>query len=190
MAKSKTSADEVVTLEFLRTGNPWVDAGIVGLSRVLRRKPSYLKSVPEQDDADAFPQVSFDDLREDRLVITGPTDRVQACLEWAYDRLIEQYYNVSSQKQQRKEEGFFFDSRSGQFVRYAKKRPVGAALLLFDKKAKATDGQVEWKTFADKKTAPKRKAPLLPCSQLLQAALDDFLVREGLQAFPRVWTPD
>ena len=44
MAKRKTRAETTgnVSVEFLRTGNPWIDAGIVGLYRVLNAKATYV----------------------------------------------------------------------------------------------------------------------------------------------------
>ena len=44
MAKRKTRAETIgnVSVEFLRTGNPWIDAGIVGLYRVLNAKATYV----------------------------------------------------------------------------------------------------------------------------------------------------
>ena len=87
-----------LTLEFLRTGNPWLDAGIVGLYRVLNRLPAYVDEVAEPADdgsKPAFPDVKADSLLADRLVLTGPGDQVQACLVSAYERLVASYFNIS-----------------------------------------------------------------------------------------------
>ena len=93
MAKRKTRAETTgnVSVEFLRTGNPWIDAGIVGLYRVLNRKATYVD--PPADYFDGVTQTDYSDvdvaeLSSDRLTVKGPTDQVQACLEAGYDRLI------------------------------------------------------------------------------------------------------
>ena len=84
MAKTKKAADAPLTVEFARTGNPWIDAGIVGLYRILNRLPAYVDEVAEPADDEsrpAFPDVKADSLLADRLVLTGPADQVQACLD-------------------------------------------------------------------------------------------------------------
>ncbi len=183
MAKSKTTSDEVISLEFLRVGNPWIDAGIVGLWRILRGKPPYLKVASTQGRVDTFPQVKFDELREDRLVITGPTNQVQLCLEWAYDRLVADYFNVSSKKQlaDKSSWNFYWDTNRNSFVTFPKKKAVGVASLLFDKAARPSGEQVAWKVGP----ADERIVGVLPESHKeLQSSLDEFLATNGLKAGP------
>src|ERR1700734_2453233 len=145
MAKSKVVNDTVASIEFLRTGNTWIDAGIVGLYRVIQRKPPYLIRALDRDDSDSFPQVTAD-LREDRLVLTGPGDHVQSCLEWAYNQLVACYFNVSTKKQQsdRGAWNFYYDTIGDCFVSFPKKKAVGAASLLFDKAPRPSGQQVTW----------------------------------------------
>jgi len=180
---SKEPGETPVAVEFLRTGNPWIDAGIVGLYRVLRQKPPYLMSVPERDDAKSFAQVSFDDLREDRLLVTGPVAQIQACLEWAYDQLVASYFNVSTKKQESEKNSwnFYFDSPKNCFVPFPKKKAVGAASLLFDKAARPSKAQVGW----GNNPTGDRTPGILPASHAhLQALLDEFLALEGLKPGP------
>ena len=143
-AKTKASSTDVIAVEFLRTGNPWIDAGIVGLYRVLRQKPPYLVSTKPTTDVNRFPQVKSDDLQKDRLILRGPADQVQSCLEWAYDQLIVGYFNVSTKKQEteRGAWNFYYDSKRDEFQDFPKKKAVGAASLLFDKAPRPSGEQV------------------------------------------------
>ena len=148
MAKTQAKADATVAVEFFRTGNAWIDAGIVGLYRILNRLPSYTEysGTPEpKDGADAsLPYVKTDDLRSDRLVVTGAARQVQACLEWAYDQLVGLYFNKSSEKQRRElsSYNFFYDRSKNDFSTFPKVKATGVASLLFDKAARPARDQV------------------------------------------------
>jgi hypothetical protein len=193
MAKSKSSAGSVpiVTIEFPRTGNPWTDAGTVGIYRVLNRKASYVDPPADLDLDPArtshFPDVEMDGLQADRFVIKGPADQVQACLEAAYDRLVSIYFNVSSKKQ-KEEKGtynFYYRRFDQKFITFAKKKASGAALLLFDKAARPSQDQVEWGTAPDARGKSVRTAGRMPPDYAhLQEKLDEFLSREGLKPGP------
>ncbi len=199
MAKAKAKPKTNVTLEFPRTGNPWMDAGTVGLYRILMGRPSYLKDAPGWDGvlpgAAPFPDVTAT-LEPERLVVIGPAGQVQACLEKAYDRLIACYYDLSSQKQieERRKYNFyykssddcFFDfySKASEdcFVAFPKKRAAGAGLLLYDKQARPSGSKIEW----EKEERTKKKKPgQLPRSHAhLQDRLDAFLAENKLKAGP------
>ena len=135
MAKGKTKPEMTgtVNVEFLRTGNPWIDAGIVGLYRVLNGKATYVDPPVEYHEpprAMACLDVDITGIARDRFTITGPAAQVKLCLERAYDLLISTYYDISSQKQREGKEGFYYNSEDDQFVAFPKKRPVGAASLV------------------------------------------------------------
>ena len=186
MAKTRKAADAPLTVQFLRTGNPWLDAGIVGLYRVLNRLPAYVDEVAEPADdgrKPAFPDVKADTLLADRLILTGPTDQVHACLVSAYDRLVATYFNISSKKQREDRGGynFYYDSVSDRFVLFPKKKAAGAASLLFDKAARFTVAQVDWEAGADGKKEPGR---LPPSHAHLQSRLDEFLAMEEVKPGP------
>ena len=174
MAKSKSSSGSVsnVAIEFPRTGNPWTDAGTVGLYRILNRgKSSYVDPPADLDfdlvQASRFPDVRFDELQQDRFVIRGPTDQVQACLEAAYERLVSIYFNVSSKKQKEEKGTYnFYYCRSEQdFISFAKKKAAGAALLLFDKAARPSREQAEWGTLPDAAASPSGQP--VGCHQIM-----------------------
>jgi len=192
MAKRKTSAETTgnVSVEFFRTGNPWIDAGIVGLYRVLNAKATYVDPPADYFDGSAqaeYPNVDVAELSHDRLTVTGPAEQVQACLEAAYDRLIATYFNLSSKKQ-REEKGsynFYFDSAAQQFMTFPKRKAAGAALLLFDKAARPAREQLKWGT------APDAKGKLVPTAgrmpqklKQLQGELDCFMVENSLKPGP------
>ncbi len=191
MAKAKAKADEILAVEFLRTGNSWIDAGIVGLYRILNELPNYTDSSGAcglKGGVDAsFRDVKRDDLRADRLVVSGAASRVQACLEWAYDRLVDLYFNKSSQKQRRETSSynFYYDRSRKDFVTFPKVRATGVASLLFDKAARPSREQVTWGSITDdhgkEVRAPGRLPPEL---KHLQAQLDDFLAKNGLKPGP------
>jgi hypothetical protein len=187
MANTKTKPDKIISLIFLRTGNPWIDAGVVGLHRVLMGRPSFVKQAPGSDSELAgsaeFSHVKAE-LRRDGLVVEGPSAEVQACLEKAYDRLIACYYDLSSRKQidEKRSYNFFLDSASESFHAFPKKRPAGAALLLFDKAVRPAGDQEKWGTDSTTgKAAPGRMPERLAH---LQGKLDEFLDEHQLRAGP------
>ena len=186
MAKTRKNPAGPVRVEFSRTGNAWVDAGIVGLYRVLEDHPPYVDRTEDAGDTSALEDVEVE-LSADHLTITGAENRVQEALEQAYDRLVSTYFNVSSKKQ--KEDlsswNFYLDTSKGdtggEFVKFPKKKAAGAASLLFDKAARPTGTQVPWGTGAD----GKKEAGRLPASHAhLQAKLDAFLAAESLKPGP------
>ena len=185
--RKRRVADGTITLEFPRTGNAWVDAGIVGLYRVLNRKPGYVEADlspgSEGEDRQRFPGVVTDDLQADRLVVTGPADQIQACLERAYDRVVATYFNLSSKKQRddRGSYNFYYDSRADDFVTFPKKKAAGAALLLFDKAARPAGSQIGWGVGQAGKPEPGQ---LPPSHAHLQPRLDALLQQEGLKPGP------
>jgi hypothetical protein len=187
MAKSKATGQEQISLVFLRTGNSWIDAGVVGLYRVLMGFSTYVKVVPGSDSplpgsAD-FSGVAAE-LRQDRLVVAGPFQQVQACLEKAYDRLIACYFDISSQKQidDTQSYNFYFERATECFHKFPKKKPAGAALLLFDKAVRPAGEQEKWGIDA---TTGKATPGRLPASLgHLQAKLDRFLAENRLKPGP------
>jgi hypothetical protein len=191
MAKAKTGPEEILAVEFLRTGISWVDAGIVGLYRILNELPSYTDSsgAPELERSahTSFPDVRRDDLRSDRLVVSGSASRVQACLEWAYDRLVGLYYNKSSEKQRREKSSynFYYDRTKKAFVTFSKVRATGVASLLFDKAARPSRDQAPWGAIMDDEGKEERTPGRLPTElNELQAQLDDFMANNGLKPGP------
>jgi hypothetical protein len=191
VAKSKTAqkSNARVAIEFPRTGNPWIDAGIVGLYRVLHAKSSYVDPPAEYDDRtiSSFPGLDAAELASDRLTITGSADQIQACLEAAYDRLVATYFNISSKKQRedKRTYNFYLDSSTQEFVTFPKRKAAGAALLLFDKAARPSREQQEWGRAPDARGKAQRIPGKMPPNLTrLQEKLDRFLSESGLKAGP------
>jgi hypothetical protein len=182
MAKPKKGHGGSAELEFPRTGNPWIDAGIVGLYRILDGRAPYVDPPEGNVDVEIPEGVTYR-LDHDRLTVSGPGARVQALLEQAYDRLVATYFNVSSKKQKedRANYNFYFNSSDGMFHAFAKKKAAGAASLLFDKAARPSGTQVAWGTGAGGKKEPGR---LPPSHAHLQRLLDEFLALEKLKPGP------
>ena len=183
-----TSAEKPVTVVFPRTGNAWIDAGTVGLHRILHRLPSYLEPIPAEMKAEApgstaFPDVAAE-LRPDGLEVTGPQDEVQRCLERAYDCLISCHYSVSSKRQEEatKTHNFYLDPETEQFKPFPKKRAAGAALLMFDKAARPVGDQENW--GVDPATGKKSVGRLPERYAHLQPKLDTLLSATGMKAGP------
>jgi hypothetical protein len=182
VAKVKAKSDTKISVEFPRTGNAWLDAGIVGLYRVLDGRPAY---VDEPSDATEPPYtLGFEvALENDRLVLSGTASQIQGRLEWAYDLLVATYFNVSSRKQMDDagSHNFYYDRDTDQFVTFPKKKAVGAASLLFDKAARPSGTQDAWGAGAD----GQREAGRMPASlSHLQGRLDAFLAEHGLKPGP------
>jgi hypothetical protein len=188
-AKTATVNEGVITIDFSRTGNPWIDAGIVGLYRVLEAKDAYVDPPAEYgaQSVATFLGTGAAKLGPDALRLTGPVERIQACLESAYDRLVATYFNVSSKKQRedRRSYNFYLDSGTKSFVMFPKRKAAGAALLLFDKAARPSREQREWGRTVDAKGKLERTPGKVPPGfEPLQDALDRFLAENGLKAGP------
>ena len=184
--KKKTSNDPI-TVEFPRTGNIWIDAGTVGLYRILiGDKKAYMTGKLSKENP--YTEVKAD-LRDDLLVVSGLAEKVQRCLEWAYDRLIDAYYNKSSAKQE-SEKGsynFYYDSQNEKkpFVEFPKVKAVGAASLLFDKAARPSAKQEAWGDAPDAGGKLVRTPGRMPPAHAeLQGQLDEFLRVHGLKPGP------
>jgi hypothetical protein len=183
MAKTKDTGP--ITLTFPATGNPWIDAGTVGLYRVLQRKPSYLEPLgPFTDELPGsgnFSDVSVR-LECNSLSIEGPANEVEACLSRSYDCLIESYYNVSSQRQRERSEGFYLNSKTCEFVSTAKRNAAGSAILMSHKQFFPTASQTPW---ARSENGKQVVGHLSEQYAHLQDKLDKFLKEHKLPAGPK-----
>ena len=131
-------SEEQIEVVFQRTGNSWIDAGIIGLFRVLEGLPSYVKSdVPRANKkiaGDMIPDAGVI-LKADRLIISGNESSIREVLDIAYQRLLDCYYNLSTEKQiaETKAYNFYFDSKTEKFIQFPKRKSWGTAALLFGK---------------------------------------------------------
>ena len=167
----------VVNVRFPRLNHFWNDSGVLGLYRCIIGN---VHAEPQEGDDERF---ELDvRLEPDALEIRGEEAAIEGFLNAAYDRLIRNYYNVSTQKQ-REERGtwnFFFDTQEGekgQFKPFPKRNAPGVAAFIYGGTAlRPVVDQVKW----------AGKTGRLPSSHVhLQSRLDAFLEQQGVQAGPR-----
>ena len=157
---------EDTELQFTKASHFWLDSGLLGLYRTLDSQASE-ESVALSKDEGGF-------------AIRGDQKDIVQALERAYDALIADYYDVSTQKQKDDLKGhnFFYDSEAHRFKTFPKKKSQGIASLIFDKAVRPQypEKQIRW---ANK--TPGR----LPSSHVeLQVKLDKFLADSGLKPGP------
>ena len=73
--------ESVITVEFQKKGHHWLDAGLIGLIKILENMDINDVEINTTDYS---------------LSLKGPLRNVQETLERAYDKLINEYYNVST----------------------------------------------------------------------------------------------
>jgi len=162
-----------ITVEFKKKGNYWFDAGLVGLIKTL------------QDINDNDVQISTND---DALTITGEPKKIQVALENAYDKLIEEYYNVSTKKQKEDKVSynFYYDEKEDKFVAFPKRKSMGIAEMIYNKAPRPVDKSVKWVSKEKRdiqingKTIKRTRAILPQEYQHIQTRMDEFLDEHGL----------
>lgn len=173
----------VVNVRFPRLNHFWNDSGVLGLYRCIIGNVH-----AERQEGDDAPGDRLNErfevgvhLEPDALEIEGDEKAMEELLDAAYDRLVRNYYNVSTQKQ-REERGtwnFFFDSRDGEngrFKLFPKRKTQGIAAFIYDKASRPGGDQVKW--------AGRQPGKLPPSHAHLQPRLDAFLQEQGIQAGP------
>jgi len=161
-------------LRFSRAGHFWLDSGLVGLKKILDETE---KDVIIQEDADGF-------------FLEGTKNAVIAAIEQAYDILIDQYYNISTQKQKEdtRAYNFYYDSKEGRFYSFPKKKSCGIAEVIYNKAPRPTGQMIKWAHKSEKKVEIyyqgkkfKRTIARLPDSYAhLQDSMDEFLNQNEL----------
>jgi hypothetical protein len=109
--------EKSVEIIFPKLNHFWMDAGLLGLYRLAQKEQSKESGVEIFLDASG---VSF----------KGSENNIQSFLQKTYDRLLKDYYNTSSQTQIEKKEGFYYDTKKDQFIRFPKVKPMGIAGLV------------------------------------------------------------
>lgn len=94
-----------------------MDAGLLGLYRISQKEQS----------KDSGVELIFSD---SGIGFKGTEKNIQVFLQKAYDRVLKDYYNTSSQSQIEKNEGFYYDTKTDRFVRFPKVKPMGIAGLV------------------------------------------------------------
>lgn len=168
-----------VTVTFPRLNQFWNDSGVLGLYRCIsgqiHQEPQQGVDYPDEHLDATFHTVTT--LEPDQLTISGDDKAVQGLLETAYDRLIQHYYDLSSQRQWDEEKSHnFFLNASGQFESFPKRKARGIAAFIYDKAPRPAGGQVKW--------ADKTPGKLPEDYAHIQTQLDDFLAQKELKPGP------
>jgi len=167
--------DEHLELAFTKLGHFWLDSGLVGLIKLL------------EDDLPPDVQMS---IAENRLILKGSPINIQSALERAYDKLILNYYDLSTKKQESdiSSYNFYYDTREDRFIPFPKKKAMGIASIIFNKAPRPVGGILKWKdgkrkkeVIIDGKRVKKTRAKLPDSHKDLQKRMDDFLNKYGLE---------
>lgn len=163
-------------LKFPQTHNPWVDAGLIGFAQFVELEISA--------------EVSLRVL-PDRLELEGGEEALKAFLESQFQRLVKEWYNASSAKQQGDAKSFYFDPEKKTFHRFGRALPKGLAALLFNHAPDDYEGP-SWDRKKDSSGKAGKEVSRLDPSEArewaakadikddLQELLDSFLRESGL----------
>ena len=164
--------NNILEIHFPKLNHFWLDSGLVGLEILLRDSKEKAECLAD----------------ETGLTLKGSEDEIQLWLEKAYDRLVKDYYNLSTKKQ--KEEttafNFYFDSKTDQFIAFPKKKAVGIAEIIYDKAPRPSGTSIKWareeKCEISVNGKPKKlNRGVLPLSHShLQIRMSEFLDSRGL----------
>lgn len=94
-----------------------MDAGLLGLYRISQKVQA----------TDSGIEIFFND---SEIIFKGTEKNIKDFLLKAYDRLLKDYYNTSTQSQTERNEGFYYNTITDQFVRFPKVKPMGIAGLV------------------------------------------------------------
>ena len=155
-----------VEVAFQKHNHYWLDVGLIGLYTLLGKG---------QNDHNIVVSLS-----DDKLVLIGTTEEIKNALQDAYNLLIDEHYDVSTDAQRSNQSSynFYYDSAKKEFIRFPKKASVGLAKLIYNKAARPTKGKINWVKTEEK----KKCSGILPSDHAnLQAALEEFLKATGLK---------
>jgi len=160
--------DSVIAIPFPKLNHFWMDAGLLGLYRIAQKEQSKESGVEIN-------------LNDSGVSFKGTEKNVQVFLHKVYDRLLKDYYNTSSQSQREKKEGFYYDTKTDQFVRFPKVKPMGiAGLVKISGQSYKNKGKANFvKNKESKKLQPY---PILEEKYFyLQERFENFLVESKLK---------
>jgi hypothetical protein len=146
------TTDKQIELIFPRLNQFWQDSGVLGLYRIILDKthaqPALYPRVESGSLVERFDiTVALD---ASGLHVHGRATDVEELLKQAYARLVDAYYNISTQKQidNIKEYNFYYDSKEDQFISFPKRNAVGIAALIFKKPPRPSKSSVGRSRFA------------------------------------------
>ena len=137
-----------IHLSFPRLNHFWNDSGVLGLYRCLIdsvHAPSQRESAEREGDYREVFGIEAN-LTRDALELSGAPEALKQALDAAYDRLVERYYNLSTEKQRNdtSAHNFYYDSKTDRFRPFPKKKPKGIAAFIYDKAPRPSGDQAKW----------------------------------------------
>ncbi|MDD3051361.1 MAG: hypothetical protein PHR06_09465 [Candidatus Cloacimonetes bacterium] len=168
MANQKNN-DASLEITFPKLSHFWMDSGLLGLYKIAK------KENPSEMEIEMH-------LTDEGLTFKGSEDNLTALFYKAYESLLDQYYNKSTEKQKQNNEGFYYNSKEDKFVRFPKVKSMGVAGLIFNKAPRMTAKQVKYDVVEVNETGKKIKKKVLPPEYShLQDQFDNFLSETGLK---------
>lgn len=157
--------EKLIEVNFPKLSHFWMDSGLIGLYKIAEHENSPDLKVEIQ-------------LTDDGLTFRGFENNLDLLFNLAYDSLLNQYYNMSTEKQIQQRDNFYYDSTNDGFVRFPKVQAMGIAGLIFSAASRKTAEAVSYVIEAEKKN---KKKILPPKYSYLQDKLDLFISETGLK---------
>lgn len=157
-------SESIIEIHFPKLNHFWMDAGLLGLYRIAHKEQFKESGV----------EINLNDFG---VSFKGSEKNVQAFLQKAYDRLLKDFYNTSSQNQIEKNEGFYYDREKKQFFRFPKVKPMGiAGLVKISGQSYKNQGEIKLEKTPDSKF-PKLEQKYF----YLQDSFENFLADTKLK---------
>jgi len=161
--------EALIEVNFPKLNHFWMDSGLLGLYRIAENE------CPEKMEVKIK-------LNEDGVLFKGTETNLVSFFHKAYNSLLSEYYNTSTEKQKQDNTGFYYDSKIGNFLRFPKVKPMGIAGLIFNKAPRPTKCKVKYEEIDIIESGKKIKKKILPKDyEHLQEGLDNFLSYTGLK---------
>jgi hypothetical protein len=161
--------DNLIEITFPKLSHFWMDSGLLGLYKMAK------KESPSEMGIQIY-------LTDESLTFKGTEEGLTSLFNKAYESLLNQYYNKSTEKQRQENAGFYYDSKEDKFVRFPKVKAMGIARLIFNKAPRMTVNQVKYETKEINEAGKKITKKVLPQEYAhLQNRLDNFLQENGLK---------
>jgi hypothetical protein len=158
---------KAVELTFPKLNHFWLDSGLIGLIKILNKTKPDIQIIEN----------------DTKLVLKGEQESLQNCLEQAYDQLIADYYNLSTEKQRNTKHAynFYYNSEKDNFIAFPKKKSPGIASVIFSKAPRPSGTSVKWYKKGKKeivingKKVKKNRHQLPESHQHIQKRMTEFL---------------
>ncbi|HHU63699.1 MAG TPA: hypothetical protein GXZ32_05765 [Clostridiales bacterium] len=170
------AAKNIVEVQFNKKGHFWLDSGLVGFIKMLETVDLGNVCVNLKD-------------QENCIILSGVQKDVEKLLYKVYDKMVDEYYNLSTKKQKDNlsSYNFYYDEEKDEFISFPKKKSIGIAEMIYNKAPRPTGTSIKWKEEVDREiyingNLVKKKRFILPDEKAhLQKRMDAFLDAHGLK---------